>query len=456
MNKLSIEKLRRKLIYTTTFSFAIVMLLMALLIYGTNRLSTSRMKWLQLRSIVDNGGIYPSDVAAIEEDAEDDQEKRHPDDSEESPTESHTEEPTYHSPSLQDLLFPGTGSLTRLYGRSQSDVHYFTVYYNDEGKCTGTYLNDLYIDTAKEARELSDKVLNSFWKYGRQSHYYYMIGPSDDGYMVVFLDSSELIASDNRLFYTAVLLFFFGFMITFLLVHLFSHRLVQSEIENSERQKQFITNASHELKTPLAVIRANTEVEQMLHGEDEWNTSTMRQIDRLTALIENLVLISRAEEQDLERELLSAVNVTKAVTETSETFRTVATQDGKTLDLSIAQDVTLLCEDGDIRQLSSLLIDNAIKYCDEGGTIQVTLLKKAKAVHLSVSNSFAAGAGIDYDRFFDRFYRQDEAHTNGREKGGFGIGLSIAESLIAKYHGKISVTWKDGVITFHCLLKGVL
>jgi signal transduction histidine kinase len=110
--------------------------------------------------------------------------------------------------------------------------------------------------------------------------------------------------------------------------------------------------------------------------------------------------------------------------------------------------VTIIADEGAMRQLVSLLIDNAIKYCDEGGTVTVRLDRKGKFARLTVSNDFKAGAGVDYSRFFERFYRQDKSHNT--EKGGYGIGLSIAESIVRQYDGTIGVSWSNGVISFTC------
>ncbi len=431
MNRHSIEKLRRKLILTTTLSYALVMLLMASLIYLGNRMTTSRTRILLLNKIAANNGVYPVTP--------------------EPDTEAMTEEGIY-SPSVRQLLFPEENALDD-YERYMTDLHYFTVYFDETGEFTGTFIQDEYIISDDAALAYAQHVADSFFSFGSYDRYYYKKADSADGSMIVFLDSTELIDSNNRLLYIALILLGFGFLVIVVLVNIFSYKLIQPEIDNSERQMQFITNASHELKTPLAVIRANTEVEQMLNGENEWNQSTMRQVDRLTALIENLVKITRAEERDAEKDLFSENNITKAVQETIETFSTVAKQDGKQLTDQLEDNLMFICSEGDIRQLASLLIDNAIKYCDDGGIINVAMYRKGRYVHLLVSNSYAEGANVDYSRFFDRFYRQDEAHSENKGKGGFGIGLSIAESLVDRYRGKITATWKDGTITFHCQLQ---
>ena len=189
----------------------------------------------------------------------------------------------------------------------------------------------------------------------------------------------------------------------------------------------------------------------MINGENEWNQSTLRQVDRMNGLIANLVMIARAEEKEDAGEM-TLLDVSKLVRETADTFLPVAQQDGKQFEISVPEGILLTAEESDIRQLSSVLIDNAIKYCDEHGTIRVTLaaLSRGRQIRLEVSNSYGEGKEIDYSRFFGRFDRQDQSHH--ADRGGYGIGLSIAETLVNKYHGSIDAGWKDGMITFKAVL----
>ena len=235
-----------------------------------------------------------------------------------------------------------------------------------------------------------------------------------------------------------------------MLVLLLSSRAIRPEIENSRKQKQFITNASHELKTPLAVIRANTEVIEMLQGESEWTQSTMHQVDRMDGLVQNLVMIARAEEQE-DRSAMGEIDVSRVVVDSVDPFRALARQEEKELVCNVAKDVRMMADGSAIQQLCTLLVDNAIKYCDDGGrvTVEVSQPKKGR-VTLVVQNTFANGRKAQFNRFFERFYRDDQAHSNG---GGYGIGLSVAESICKRYRGGIKAVWKAGVVSFICQLR---
>ncbi len=331
-------------------------------------------------------------------------------------------------------------------------ARYFTATFTEEGEIKElrtTHINEL---TPEEVSLVARAAYRLGLRYGRLGYYYFKRGINSSGdTMIVLLNCAAQINSNARILNISLLIGAVGLIITFLLVYIFSHRVVQPEIENIRKQKQFITNASHELKTPLAVIRANTEIEEMMNGESEWTQSTMRQVDRLDGLVQNLVMISRAAERE-DRSIMVEIDVTKNVEESVNPYRSLAQQDRKELILNLQRDVRMVADESKIRQLTTLLVDNAFKYCDNEGSIKVSLdtVKKGKTVRLTVSNSFAEGANVDYSRFFERFYREDESHNV--DKGGYGIGLSIAESICQQYGGSIQVSWKNGEIFFTCLL----
>ena len=329
-------------------------------------------------------------------------------------------------------------------------TRYFAVSLDSNEYVTEIKTNHIEDITQPDAEYYAKYALRNRFGFGRTGVYYYQVKRYDNGsFLVVYLDSTNQVNSTYRVLYAALILIGFGVIVTFIFVWTFSRKAIAPEIKNAELQKSFITNASHELKTPLAVIRANTEMQEMLSGETEWTQSTMRQVDRMSGLIQNLVMISRAREK--EKTAWIVTDATKAVRETADTFSPVAKQDGKKLEIRADENVKMIASESDIRQLTSLLVDNAIKYCDKDGSIEVALSQKGKGILLCVSNNYADGRNVDYTRFFERFYREDESHNV--DHGGYGIGLSIAESLVESYNGNISVTWKDGVICFNCILK---
>lgn len=454
MNEQSIRKLKNKFLIISMLSFITVMLLVGGLIYFSTLMVTRREAKQITQAIINNGGELPSIRVSIRSHNPDSNDSSSAS-SDDSTEQNNVEEDINGSKSLKHNL---NEFLSTLFGTGNSafsnkdqwySVRYFTVIFNKDGT-TDIKADRIASVDSKEAEEYANAVKDNLFDFGSIGNYYYQVCDRSEGTTVVFVDCTNQIRLTNRILYIALILLALGSIISFLILHALSYRVIAPEIRNAEQQKQFITNASHELKTPLAVIKANTQVQEMMNGKDEWTESTMRQVDRMTGLIQNLVTIVRAEEKE-DTENRTDTDVSEAIRDTVKSYMPVAENAGESLCQNIGDGIHMNAVESQIRQLATLLIDNAIKYCDEKGTINVSLLQKGRGIHLSVSNSYAKGKDVDYSRFFERFYRADESHNV--DKGGYGIGLSIAESLVKQYNGSISASWKDGIITFDCILK---
>lgn len=335
-------------------------------------------------------------------------------------------------------------------------LRYFAVTFDGQGNTVDVNLaNIASINEAKALEEASVAADPSrLTDLGYYENYIYKEGKLANGNtMVVFLDCTIQLVNLWAVGVNTLLACLAALLVTFVSVFFFSKRAVRTEIENAHRQQQFMTNASHELKTPIAVIRANTELTEMMSGETEWTQSTMRQVERLDGLVRDLMSIVRSEERQVSGDKPESVDVSQVVGNAIDSFKGVALQNGLTLERRIDDGVKMECRAANVEQLVCLLADNAMKYCDENGTVTVRLssARLGRGCTLVVSNNFSAGADVDYKRFFERFYREDEAHENQQ---GYGIGLSVAESLCRRMHGSIKASWKSGVISFTCVLKG--
>lgn len=347
-----------------------------------------------------------------------------------------------YSMSLSDIFLPA-------YNRN--DFYVFQFDENGEFQSVFSNVRDEYDGDLLAG--FAERCVPNRDRSGQYMGYYYKKHTLDDNTVAIaFLDGSMVIATQLRSVCLTILICLLGLVITFFLMKKFSNRAIQPEMENSRRQKEFVTNASHELKTPLAVIRTNTEMMEILQGKSEWTRSTIKQVDHLNGLIQNLVMIARSQEREDRREL-SEISVSKAIAETIDPYEQLAIQSGLKICRDIEDNVRIVADESKIRQLTTLLIDNALKYCDEEGMVQVSLhsLKNSKGIQLVIANSYAKGEDIDYSRFFDRFYREDPSHNI--DKGGYGIGLSIAESICRQYEGNIYAKWKAGSIWFVCTIK---
>lgn len=450
MNEQSIKKLKNKFLIISMCSFIAVMLIVGGLIYVSTLMVTRKEAKEVTQAIIDNGGNLPAVKVYIHQhsssdssDTPGDQDKK-------------VEEDIKGNRSLKEglneflnTLFGGeNGALT---DKDQwYSVRYFTVCFDKNDQVTDINADRIASIDVSDAKQYALAVKNNMFRFGSIGDYYYQVQETKNGSIVAFVDCTNQIRLTNRILYIALMLIGFGSIISFIVLHALSYRVIAPEIRNAEQQKQFITNASHELKTPLAVIKANTQVQEMMNGKDEWTESTMRQVDRMTGLIQNLVTIVRAEEKEDSEDRIDT-DVSEAIRDTVKSYLPVAENAGETLNQNIGDGIHMKAVESQIRQLATLLIDNAIKYCDEHGTINVELLQKGRGVKLSVSNTYAEGKNADYSKFFERFYRADKSHNV--DKGGYGIGLSIAESLVKQYNGSIDASWKDDVITFDCILK---
>ncbi len=329
-------------------------------------------------------------------------------------------------------------------------IRFFTVKLDESGNITSTDFGRIAMIDEDDLDTFIDEISSNRFSRGHftysGSEYAYTSKDTSDGKVIVFLDcTNEFNTNENfrQTSYLFGLVCMLGFVIV---VSFYSKRAVEPVIRNMESQKQFITNASHELKTPLAVISANTEVIEMTSGENEWTQSTIRQINRMNKLIADLITISKFGEKD-KKELVD-VNVTAIVSECANDFETVINNQGKTFEKSIADGVSVKAVDEGVRQIVNILLDNAAKYCDDGGRVALTLDKKTalKGMKLTVSNTYKDGKNIDVSRFFERFYREDESHNS--KKAGYGIGLAMAQGYAEEFGGRISVSYKDDAIIF--------
>ena len=333
---------------------------------------------------------------------------------------------------------------------------YFSVVYNEDKTLYSTNLDHLSNLSKEQALSYANKVIKNsrssgVFKVGSQFYSYQITQDSKTKrYLLVVLDSTNYLESRNDFFWLSIQLCFYSFIFFVLVVSGFSNFAIRPYIKNYENQKRFITNAGHELKTPLAIISANTELQELMTGENEWTESTKYQVKRLSNLINQMVVLARLEEQpDV---TLVDVNFSEVVKKVAGNFKSVIEKAGKKYEIKLQEDIHVKATEDELYELVSILIDNACKYCDEDGQIFVTLTKakRGKRARLTVANSYADGKNVDYSRFFDRFYREDESHN--QKQPGYGIGLSMAESLVRIFKGRIWVSYKKGLIGFTVLL----
>ncbi|WP_148880957.1 sensor histidine kinase [Streptococcus sp. Marseille-P7376] len=333
---------------------------------------------------------------------------------------------------------------------------YFSAVFNEDGTVYSSNLNNISNLSQEQALKSAKSVVkqhrkNGIFTIGGQYYSYQVTRDAKTKrYLAVVLDSTKYLEDRNDFLWVSIRSALYSVIFFIVVISVVSSWAIRPYVRNYEKQKRFITNAGHELKTPLAIISANTELQELMTGENEWTESTKDQVNRLSNLINQMVSLARLEEQpDM---ALVDVDFSSLVQKVAQDFKSVAEKAGKDYQIRVQDDIHVKASQDELYELISILIDNACKYCDEDGQIFVTLTKakRRKRARLIISNSYADGKNVDYSRFFDRFYREDESHNH--KQAGYGIGLSMAESLVNLFKGKIAASYKKGFISFTILI----
>ena len=323
------------------------------------------------------------------------------------------------------------------------ESRYFTVTVNDAGDVLSVDTGKIAAVDMADAVEYAQDALESGKERGFIDDYRWRKANTEDGALLLFLDCGRNLDTFRSFLLTSIAVSALGLLAVFLLILAFSGRVVRPVAESYEKQKRFITDAGHEIKTPLAIIEADADVLEMeLDGESEWLSDIRLQTRRLTDLTNDLVYLSRMEERADAAPFVD-FPLSDIVDETAQSFHSRAMQKRQTFTGEIERNLTLHGDEKAIRQLVSILLDNAVKYAPEDGVIRLRLARQGKHAALSVWNTTATPIPREsLDKLFDRFYRTDPSRSS--ETGGHGIGLSIAKAIVGAHRGKITAETDDG------------
>ena len=312
---------------------------------------------------------------------------------------------------------------------STTDYNGFSIAkVDDSGRIIKTYRDDSLIPDQDALQHKVIKALNSGKTSGFIGSYRFLKAETNVGNLILFLNCQRELDSQHSFEKNSLLISIGVIASVFVLIVLISKRVIAPIQETYIKQKQFITGASHELKTPLAIISSNADVLEMMNGDSKWTQNIHNQVDRLTSLVNSLVVFSRMEEKDtVER---TRFDLTNALESRIEDFNELANFQKKNIVTDIDPDLYYFGEEASIVQLMDILLENAIKYAPEDSSISVSLKKNRKYAILKVSNKATVQKG-DLGKVFDRFYRLDESRNSAIK--GYGIGLSMAQ-LIAEKH----------------------
>lgn len=328
-------------------------------------------------------------------------------------------------------------------------TRFFRVFLDEDKKVTNVNMDHIAAVDVKKAVRMTKMAMLRRGKVGLVGSYRYRKEYKDGQVRsIIFLDCKE-----NQSFYhlAVTITITVSTLLTCLITIIFaiaSKRAVRPFEINSNRQKQFITDASHELKTPLAIISANAEVLQYKGDGNEWTQNIIDQTKHMGKLINQLLVLAKLDEVQEKSEKQEA-DLKLLLEETTRPFEEVATQKKVTLKLHLEEGVTIRVNREQIAQLVSILTENAAKYVNDGGKIVWRLTKTQHGAVLVVKNTTEKELP-DTKRMFDRFYRSDSSRSS--KTGGQGIGLSIAKKIVDSHKGSITAKAGDGMVTFRVSL----
>lgn len=326
---------------------------------------------------------------------------------------------------------------------TQFETRYFIVKIDEDSSIIEIDTSHSAV-TSEDAANYAHKILSKSKQSGYEGIYKYAVVDETYGKMIVFLDCRSQMQTATIFLLTSFCVALITLLFLFIPVSIFSKKAIHPFIESMEKQKLFITDAGHEIKTPLAIISANADVLELTNGKSEWITSIRNQTMRLDKLVKNMLTLAKMDEDNIKL-VFAEFDLSEVVIETTDSFVPIAKAKNKKFYMDIEPELKYYGDVGSIGQLISTLVDNALKYSNEEGTIKISLHPTKKGVKLEVFNTIDAIEDYskeNLNKLFHRFYRSDSSRS--RDTGGYGIGLSIAKSIVEAHQGKISVRSENG------------
>ena len=451
-----VKTLQKKFILTAMIAVTIVMVIFFAAINILNLFSVNRdaEKTLQLimaekiQSVSDAEGPKGSGPGSGKEP---DSKPNDQDSNPEKPEER--SDPPPEKPGVSSSLEPKRPE-TEAIRESLSSEQYFTIKIDENNEIVDSDFSSIAQMTEEDAYSLLEDALEKNSKSGIVDGYRFLrIDAPSKGSHFLFLDSRQQQKALFRTFIVTVAVSAATWLFTLLLVIVLSRRAINPIAENIERQKQFVTDAGHEIKTPLAIIQSNADVLELQLGSNKWIDNIHSQIARLSSLTQELLMLSRMEEGAAAGLLTETFDAGSGLVEALAPFREGAQIRGIQIHENVPGGVLAVCPREAYLRLLSLLFENALKYTRDGGYIDITLTQANKKVQIIQKNDTATELTGDPERLFDRFYRSDKART--QNKGGSGIGLSVARALAEQIGGSIHAEYTGNYeITFTVRIPG--
>lgn len=405
-----IKSLHRKFIVIAMGSLFLILVLIIGTINALNWYQITRRTDNALKIISDNGGDLPP--------------------WDESPP------PQKFSLAMEFQLTPETPFETR----------YFTADISASGTVTGVNTSHIAAVNEALARQYAAQIAATGKNGGYFGEYRFLLSQnSGAGGLLVVIDCRMTIQAFRSFLYVSCVVAVLSLILMFALTTILSKKALRPVAESIEKQKRFVTDAGHELKTPLAIIQSSADVLTLENGENEWTSSIQNQIQRMDSLLKNLLTLAKLDE--FEEQACTFICLSHAVQEETGLFSATAAAKNKQIEALLEEDITIFANLQEIRQVLAILLDNSITYSAENSVIKASLYSSGKKAVFVISNSVSALPGAQPEHLFDRFFRDDPSRA--RESGGYGVGLSIAKAIVEKHHGEITAAYgKNNIVSF--------
>lgn len=325
-------------------------------------------------------------------------------------------------------------------------AHFILVKYSSDNQLVSieNTLSDTYSDD--EIRQYCEEILKRAQPHGTMGHLRYTKSDEGGNTIIAFIDYTVAEQSGKNLLTISLVAGIAGLIAFAFLSYLISGLMVHPVEDAFEKQKQFISDASHELKTPITVILSNSELLEDQIGENKQLSYIKKECDQMHHLVTSLLTLTRLEHTpytDMEKNTFS---LSDALLERILPMESVAFEKGITMEENITPDISFYGVKEQLQQVAAILIDNALTHTGKGGQIEITLRKSQHHTIFAVSNTGEEIPPEEHEKLFERFYRTDKARN--RASGHFGLGLSIAKTIVTNHKGKIHIECANGITSF--------
>lgn len=318
---------------------------------------------------------------------------------------------------------------------------FFMVFSDENSNIIDVNIDQISAIDQETAKNYALQVLNSNKDSGKIDGYKFVVKQIGDKKITFFMDTSEQSENFRIVLFVSAAIAMLCWVVLLIIVVWLSGKVIRPVLVGMEKQKQFITNAGHEMKTPLAIIQSNNDTMALIYGENKYNVHIRNQTKRLNILMSNLLTLAKLDEEiDFPKE---SVNVSNIANELLPIYEEEAKARNLKFTVDIEENIVVQINKENFRQLVTILLDNAVKYTIDDGSIYLSITKNGKTVEIIEENSCDKSLEADPERFFERFYRGDVARTQKNKVSGYGIGLSAARAICENFGGTLKAEYSS-------------